>query len=40
MYTGPDCEAYLMLPVIPADRAGVRTTAPAKHDGKDWQVAR
>jgi hypothetical protein len=39
LHTGPDCEAYLMLPVIPADRAGVRTTAPAKHDGKDWQVA-
>jgi len=29
-----------MLPVIPADRAGVHATAPVKHDGKDWQVAR
>jgi predicted acyl esterase len=40
LHTGPEREAYLLLPVIPADRSGVRASTPAKHDGNDWQVAR
>jgi hypothetical protein len=30
----------LLLPVIPADRPGVRTTKPVKHNGNDGQIAR
>ena len=40
LHSGPGREAYLLLPVIPADRAGVHTTALVRHDGNDWQVAR
>jgi hypothetical protein len=37
---GSGREAYLLLPVIPADRPGVRTTKPVKHNGNDGQIAR
>jgi hypothetical protein len=37
---GPGHEAHLLLPVIPTDRAGVRTTKPVKHNGNDGRIAR
>jgi len=40
LHTGSGREAYLLLPVIPADRPGVRTTKPVMHNGKDDQIAR
>ena len=40
LHTGSGREAYLLLPVIPTDRPGVRTTKPIKHSGKDGQIAR
>jgi uncharacterized protein len=40
LHTGSGREAYLLLPVIPADRPGVRTTKPVKHNGNDGQIAR
>jgi hypothetical protein len=38
LHTGPEHEAYLLLPVIPAERPGIRMTKPARHDGKDGQI--
>ena len=40
LHTGPGHEAHLLLPVIPPDRPGVRTTKPVRHNGKDSQIAR
>jgi predicted acyl esterase len=36
IYTGPEHEAFLLVPVIPPDRPGV--TNVDTHDGKDWTV--
>jgi hypothetical protein len=40
LHTGSGREAYLLLPVIPPDRPGVRATRPVKHNGKNGQIAR
>ena len=40
LHTGSGREAYLLLPVIPADRPGVRTTKPVRHNGNDGHIAR
>ena len=40
LHTGSGREAYLLLPVIPADRPGVRKIKPVTHNGKDEQIAR
>jgi hypothetical protein len=40
LHTGPGREANLLLPVIPADRRGVRMSKPVMHNGKDEQIAR
>lgn len=38
LHTGPGRQACLLLPVIPAERPGVKPVG--RHNGKDWQTAR
>ena len=40
LHTGSGREAYLLLPVIPADRPDVRATKPVKHNGNDAHIVR
>jgi len=38
IHTGPDHEAFLLLPVVPAGRSGVQVLGT--HNGKNWDTAR
>ncbi|OGP96114.1 MAG: peptidase S15 [Deltaproteobacteria bacterium RBG_16_47_11] len=38
LHTGPKCEAFLLMPIIPTDRSGVQIVAT--HNAKNWDIAR